>query len=149
MGNVSEHFKNSITIPWPKTSQRKGQNGIKWCHATLLFYVICMFCCINPKLCDPFMKHLFYATRASARWPAPLFNYKNNIRYKAKSMDQLSSNDKDLYFCFFITTLKALFQGPYCRKPHAKIPVSPWDTAIWIWAVLTFFPNGFQTAHEY
>ena len=26
---------------------------------------------------------------------------------------------------FFITALKALFQGSYCRKPHAKIPNSP------------------------
>ena len=43
----------------------------------------------------------------------------------------------------------ALFQGSYRRKPHAKIPISPLDIAIWIWAVLTFFPVGFQTAHEY
>ena len=26
---------------------------------------------------------------------------------------------------FFIKSLKALFQGSYCRKPHAKILVSP------------------------
>ena len=59
------------------------------------------------------------------------------------------SHDKDLYFCFFITAVTALFQRSYRRKPHAKIPVSPWDIAIWIWAVLIFFPISFQTAHEY
>ena len=40
------------------------------------------------------------------------------------------SNDKDLYFCFFITALTALFQGSYRRKPHAKIPIISRDIAI-------------------
>ena len=35
------------------------------------------------------------------------------------------------------------------QKTALKIPINPWDVAIWIWAILTFFPNSFQTAHEY
>ena len=45
-------------------------------------------------------------------------------------------------FLFFIIALTVLFQGSYRRKLHAKIPIGPWDIAIWIWAVWTFFPNS-------
>ena len=44
---------------------------------------------------------------------------------------------------------KAFFKDHNAENPHTKIPVNPWDIAIWIWAVLTFFLYSFQTAHEY
>ena len=41
------------------------------------------------------------------------------------------------------------FKDHTAENRMQKIPISPWNIAIWMWAVLTFFPDSFQTAHEY
>ena len=54
-----------------------------------------------------------------------------------------SSNNKDSYFCFFITALKVLFKDHTPENRMQKFQFQ-WDIEIWIWAVLTFFPNSFK-----